>query len=326
LSRYDTKKKILITGAAGFIGFHLAQALQARGDLLIGIDNFNDYYSPSLKQKRADQLAKLDIPILETDIRNALVLEKLVKQYKITHLVHLAAQAGVRYSLINPQAYIDSNVTGFLTILEVLKNHPQIKLVYASSSSVYGNNTKVPFSVTDTTDNQASFYGVTKKANELMAQTYNHLHHLSAIGLRFFTVYGPWGRPDMAYYAFTKAICEGLPIDVFNNGNMERDFTYIDDIVQGTMAAIDSVKKGKHRIYNLGNHHPEPLGKMISLLEKLLKKKAKIHYLPMQPGDVLSTYADISLSQKELGFHPKTSLEKGLAQFVAWYQKGGSKL
>lgn len=321
-----TQKKILITGAAGFIGFHLAQALQARRDLLIGLDNFNDYYSPALKRKRADELAKHDIPIVEADIRDANAIEKLIKTHKITHLVHLAAQAGVRYSLLNPQAYIDTNVTGFLTLLETLKKFPQVKLVYASSSSVYGNNTKIPFAVSDSTDDQASLYGVSKKANELMAETYNHLHNLSAIGLRFFTVYGPWGRPDMAYYSFTKAICEGRPIDVFNNGKMERDFTYIDDIVAGTVAAIDALKKGKHKIYNLGNHHPEPLGKMISVLEKLLKKKAKIHYLPMQPGDVLSTYADIAASQNELGFQPKTSLEKGLAQFVAWYQNVGHNL
>jgi UDP-glucuronate 4-epimerase len=314
-------KTVLITGAAGFIGFHLANHLQKRGDRVVGIDNFNDYYSVQLKRDRAQQLKKLSIDIVEGDVCNKKALENIVEKNKITHIVHLAAQAGVRYSLTNPEVYIHSNIDGFLSILELIKRHPEIKLVYASSSSVYGNNTKIPFSVMDTTDNQASLYGVTKKSNELMAATYKHLYKLEAIGLRYFTVYGPWGRPDMAYYSFTKAILEGKEIEVFNFGKMERDFTYIDDIIEGTTAALDLVGKGKHPIYNLGNHKPEPLMTMIALLEKHLGKKAKLKQLPMQPGDVTTTYADIALSEKDLGFHPKISLDEGLANFTSWYKR-----
>lgn len=313
-------KSVLITGAAGFIGFHLAKHLRARGDHIIGIDNFNDYYSTELKRARANHLEDLSVDIVECDICESSTLERLIKEHHITHIVHLAAQAGVRYSLTNPDAYIRSNVDGFLSIMELLKTHPTIKLVYASSSSVYGNNTKIPFSITDPTDNQASVYGVTKKSNELMASTYRHLYGISSIGLRYFTVYGPWGRPDMAYFSFTKDILEGREIDVFNHGKMERDFTYIDDIIAGTVAALDLVGNQHHSIFNLGNHHPEPLHRMIELLEKHLKKKAKLRLLPMQPGDVTTTYADIAISQKELGFHPKTTLDEGLKQFTSWYQ------
>lgn len=312
-------KSILITGAAGFIGFHLANHLHKRGCRVIGIDNFNDYYSPDLKRKRAAHLKNHGIDVIEADICNIASLENIIDTQQITHIVHLAAQAGVRYSLTNPQAYIHSNINGFLHILETIKKHPAIKLVYASSSSVYGNNSKVPFAISDPTENQASLYGVTKKANELMAETYRHLHNVSAIGLRYFTVYGPWGRPDMAYYSFTKAILEGREIDVFNYGKMERDFTYIDDIIEGTVAALERVGTHSSSIYNLGNNNPEPLTKMISTLENLLGKKAKIRHLPMQLGDVTTTYADIDLSQKELGFYPKTSLDEGLAQFTTWY-------
>jgi len=313
-------KTVLITGAAGFIGFHLAKHLHSRGDRVVGIDNFNEYYSPQLKRARAQHLKTLSIDIVESDICHAGALETIVAKNNITHIAHLAAQAGVRYSLTNPEAYVHSNIDGFLSVLELIKKHPSIKLVYASSSSVYGNNVKTPFAVTDPTDNQASLYGVTKKANELMAETYRHLYGVSAIGLRYFTVYGPWGRPDMAYYSFTKAILEKREIDVFNYGKMERDFTYIDDIVEGTVAALDHLGNEKHTIYNLGNNHPEPLTKMIALLEKHLGTKAKLHHLPMQPGDVTTTYADIELSQKELGFRPKISLDEGLARFVEWYK------
>ena len=281
------KKTLLITGAAGFIGFHLALAANARGDQVVGFDNFNSYYDPSLKRKREAELTKQEIEVIHGDICDKELLEQVVKKYQISHIVHLAAQAGVRYSLESPQAYVKTNIEGFLNVLEICRRSPEIRLVYASSSSVYGLNEKVPFAETDRVDLQASLYGATKRSNELFASTYHHLFKISVTGLRFFTVYGPWGRPDMAYFSFTKNIFEGKPIDVFNYGKMLRDFTYINDIVKGTLAAID--RESSCQIYNLGNHQPVELKKFISLIEDAVGKKAKVNFLPMQAGDVPAT-------------------------------------
>ncbi len=311
-------KNIFITGAAGFIGFHLAKRLKELGNHVLGYDNFNSYYDQKLKRDRAKELAKGGIHIIEGDILDEGNLKEAIINNNTTHLVHLAAQAGVRYSLQEPRSYLKANIDGFLNILEICRERPGIKLTYASSSSVYGLNKKIPFATDDRTDQQASLYGVTKKANELMAQTYHHLFGIPVTGLRFFTVYGPWGRPDMAYFSFTKAILEGKTIEIFNHGNMKRDFTYIDDIVDGIVAAID--KEGKCEVYNLGHHHPEDLPHMIALLEKELGKKANKILLPMQPGDVPSTYADITSSIQDLNFNPRTSLTEGIAQFVVWYK------
>jgi len=311
-------KRILITGAAGFIGYHLAQRLGARGDTVVGLDNFNDYYAPTLKYDRAELLSLKGIDIVRGDVTDASLLNDIIAKNDITHFVHLAAQAGVRYSLVNPQAYVNANITGFLNVLETCRKHSHLHLTYASSSSVYGRNTKTPFSVDDRTDHQASFYGVTKKTNELMAETYHHLYGIPVTGLRFFTVYGPWGRPDMAYFSFAKAILEGKPIDVYNFGNMQRDFTYIDDIIDGTVAAIDL--ESKKELFNLGNNHPEPLSMLIETLERNLEKKALLRHLPMQAGDVTTTYADIDHSKKMLGFSPKVPLSEGIKKFVSWYK------
>lgn len=311
-------KRVIITGAAGFIGFHLARHLNKRGDQVIGYDNFNDYYSPVLKRERHKQLMQEGIEIVEGDICNLPLLSETVRRHEATHFVHLAAQAGVRYSITNPQAYVKSNLEGFVNVLDICRHSPSIKLTYASSSSVYGLNKKIPFSEEDLTDQQASLYGVTKKTNELMAKTYHHLFGVSVTGLRFFTVYGPWGRPDMAYYSFTDAIVKNKPIEIFNQGKMRRDFTYIDDIVAGTAKAIDL--GAPCEIFNLGNHQPEELITMIELIEEFLGKKAQKNFLPMQPGDVEETYADISKSQTMLNFVPKTSLRDGLSRFVEWYQ------
>lgn len=311
-------KKVFITGAAGFIGFHMAQYLQERGDSVIGYDNFNPYYDPSLKQAREAQLAKRGIQIQKGDCSDRKSLQQAIENFQPTHLLHLAAQAGVRYSLENPQTYLQSNIDGFLNVLEICRLYPSIPLIFASSSSVYGLNHKIPFSIEDRTDRQASLYGVTKKTNELMAQTYHHLFGISVTGLRYFTVYGPWGRPDMAYFLFTKAILEGKPIQVFNQGNMKRDFTYIDDIVEGTAAALD--KAYPHAIFNLGHHHPEELLHLIALLEKGLGKKAIKEFLPLQSGDVVSTYADIQESTRQLGFAPKISLDEGIERFLSWFK------
>lgn len=310
-------KHVLVTGAAGFIGFHLAKFLHQRGDKVIGLDNFNDYYDPALKRSRADELKKFDIKVIEGDLCDSGLLDEIVKQNHITHFVNLAAQAGVRYSLENPQAYIKSNVEGFVNVLEACRKNWNVKLIYASSSSVYGLNKKIPFSTEDRTDDPASLYGATKKMNELLAGTYHHLYNLSVTGLRFFTVYGPWGRPDMAYYHFTKSILEGQPIKIFNHGHMRRDFTYIDDIVSGIAAAIDL--GADHEIFNLGNNQPVNLMDMVLLIEKSLGKKATKMLFPMQPGDVVETFADIEYSQKKLGFQPKTKLEEGIPRFVEWY-------
>lgn len=313
-----TAKRILITGAAGFIGFHTACYLKSRKDFIIGLDNFNDYYTPGLKRERAKELDRLGIQVIDGDICDTERLGCMIAEHGITHIVHLAAQAGVRYSLVNPQAYIKANIEGFLSILEVCRQSPSIPLIYASSSSVYGTNTKTPFSIEDRTDGQASLYGVTKKTNELMAYTYHHLYGLSVTGLRFFTVYGPWGRPDMAYYSFTKAIMEGKPIDVYNYGKMKRDFTYIDDIVNGVTAAIDL--GAKCEIFNLGNNHPEPLSALVENIEEAVGKKAHMRHLPMQAGDVEATYAEIGYSQKGLEFVPRVSLREGIFKFVDWYK------
>lgn len=310
-------KRILITGAAGFIGFHVALALKVRGDEVVGLDNFNEYYDPLLKRERARLLALKKINVVEGDVCDGLLLQRLLTEQSITHIVHLAAQAGVRYSLVNPQAYIKANINGFLSVLEACRQFPGVPLIYASSSSVYGTNKKTPFAVNDRTDGQASLYGVTKKANELMAYTYHHLYGIPVTGLRFFTVYGPWGRPDMAYYSFTKAILEEKPIDVYHFGHMQRDFTYIDDIVAGVLAAIDL--GAPYEIFNLGNHRPESLASLISAIEESLGKKAKMRHLPMQPGDVEVTYADIETSRQKLGFVPKVTLAEGMKKFVAWY-------
>lgn len=313
------KKRILITGAAGFIGFHLTNRLLSNGHLMFGYDNFNDYYSQKLKRDREHLLESKGVKIIDADINDFATLNDCIEKNEITHIVHLAAQAGVRYSIEQPHEYIKANVSGFLNILEACKRHPKIKVTYASSSSVYGLNSKVPFSENDRTDKQASLYGVTKKTCELMAETYHHLYNISLTGLRFFTVYGPWGRPDMACYLFTKAIIEGEPIHLFNDGKMMRDFTYIDDIVDGIVSAIDL--ESPFKIYNLGNHQPVELLKFVEILENSIGKKANKILKPMQLGDVTATFADIDKSQTELGFFPKTSLEVGLPHFVEWYKK-----
>lgn len=309
----DQKKFIFITGIAGFIGFHLASSLIKNGDYVIGCDNFNNYYSSDLKRARADQLHSLGIEVIEEDIQNIRSLKQ-----NITHIVHLAAQAGVRYSITHPQPYSDSNLDGFLKILELCRSIPNVKLIFASSSSVYGGNTKIPFSETDPTDSPISLYAATKKSGELMAKSYHHLYNIPMVGLRFFTVYGPWGRPDMAYYSFAEKIQKGAPISVFNHGKMERDFTYVDDIVQGTIRALDHCNG--YEIYNLGNNKPEPLMHLIKLLETHLGKKAQIDFQPMQMGDVKTTYADIQKAERALGFSPTTSLDAGIAKFSKWFQ------
>lgn len=313
-----TKKRIFITGAAGFIGFHMARHLHQRGDIVLGYDNFNAYYDPQLKRARASELSQQGISILEGDLKDRSSLQQAIEDQQTTHILHLAAQAGVRYSLNNPHTYLQSNLEGFLNILEICRSSPSLPLIYASSSSVYGLNQKVPFSVADRTDHQASLYGVTKKTNELMAQTYHHLFGIPVTGLRFFTVYGPWGRPDMAYFSFTQAILENRPIEIYNQGQMMRDFTYIDDIVAGTTAAID--RAFPFATFNLGHHRPEGLLHLVTVLEKELDRKAQKILLPMQSGDVVSTCADIEESQKQLGFFPKVSLEEGIARFVEWYK------
>lgn len=313
-----TKKRVFITGAAGFIGFHVARALCRRGDEVLGYDNYNPYYNPQLKRDRAAELAKEGVRILESDLADRAGLQYAIEQHQTTHILHLAAQAGVRYSLQNPHAYVQANIEGFLNILEICRLYPHLPLVYASSSSVYGLNRQIPFSVEDRTDAQASFYGVTKKTNELMAQTYHHLFGIPVTGLRFFTVYGPWGRPDMAYFSFTRAILEGRPIEVYNHGHMQRDFTYIDDIVAGTIAAVDQALP--YALFNLGHHQPENLLDLIHLLEQELGCTTEKILLPLQAGDVVSTYANIEASHEQLGFTPKVSLREGIAHFVKWYQ------
>lgn len=313
------KRKILVTGAAGFIGSHVSHHLHALGDTVVGLDNFNDYYSTKLKRDREARLLKKGITIHEQDIVDREKLEKLIDEHAITHIIHLAAQAGVRYSFSHPDLYIRSNIDGFLNLLEVCKKRASIPIVYASSSSVYGRNEKIPFSIDDVTDRPANIYGMTKKANELMAYSYHHLYGMSLVGLRFFTVYGPWGRPDMAYYSFTKAIFEETPIHLYNFGDMRRDFTYIDDIVQGIVKSLE-IKSGNY-LFNLGNNRPESLHTFVSLIEKAVGKKAIIDLLPMPTGEIIETFADIEASKEMLSFDPKVSLEEGIHHFVAWYRR-----
>lgn len=283
---------------------------------MIGCDNFNDYYTTSLKHERASKLKTLGIEVINCDIQKINTLKSLFHEKEISYLVHLAAQAGVRYSLTHPQTYADSNLNGFLQILEHCRLFPDLKLIFASSSSVYGANSKVPFSESDPTDSPISLYAATKKSGELLAKSYHHLYKIPMTGLRFFTVYGPWGRPDMAYFSFAEKILNEKPLPVFNQGNMQRDFTYIDDIIAGTAAAMDTCIG--YELYNLGNHKPEELMTLIQLLEENLGKKAHLEFQPMQKGDVLTTYADIRKAEKNLNFHPRTSLKEGITKFTTW--------
>jgi UDP-glucuronate 4-epimerase len=316
---------ILITGPAGFIGFHLAKTLLDRGDRVVGIDNLNDYYDVRLKEARLALLSAYPgFVFAELDVADRDGVFALVERHKdLRSIIHLAAQAGVRYSLENPYAYIDSNVMGTLVMLEAARRIDGLTAItYASSSSVYGANQKQPFSVEDRVDDPVSLYAATKRSCELLARAYSRLYGLPATGLRFFTVYGPWGRPDMAAYLFTRAILADQPIRVFNEGRMARDFTYIDDIVAGTLAAHDRPPvNGVHRIYNLGNHHPEQLLDFIAVLERLLGRTATKEFLPLQPGDVPESFADIEASRRDLGFDPQTTIEVGLARFVEWYRQ-----
>ncbi|MCB1213206.1 MAG: GDP-mannose 4,6-dehydratase [Chlamydiia bacterium] len=325
-----SKKSVLLTGAAGFIGFHTALALHARGDEVIGVDNFNSYYDPSLKRARAALLAEKGIEVIEGDLSVNGTLQRIADRYPhaITHLLHLAAQAGVRYSLENPLAYTEANVTGFLHVLELARELKKVPLIYASSSSVYGANTVLPYAENDRTDSPVSLYAATKKANEAMAHAYHHLYGFPTVGLRFFTVYGPWGRPDMAYYSFTEAIAAGKPIRVFASSDhpVARDFTYIDDIVAGILAALDRAEGFGYELFNLGNCHPEPLEQMISYLEELIGKRAERIVEAAAPGDVRKTWADLSKSRKCLGYAPKISLREGLRRFVEWYQGASLKV
>jgi UDP-glucuronate 4-epimerase len=316
---------IIVTGTAGFIGFHVAKALLARGEKVCGIDIVNDYYSVQLKRARLAQLARFPaFEPCEVDIADADAMAALTARLPdVTGIVHLAAQAGVRYSLTNPYAYIRSNVMGHMVMLEAARRLKHLKcFVYASSSSVYGANKKQPFSVEDRVDDPVSLYAATKRSDELCTISYSRLFGIAAVGLRFFTVYGPWGRPDMAAYLFADAIDAGRPIQVFNEGRMARDFTYIDDIVAGTVAALDSRPTGDppHRIYNLGNNHPEPLLRFIAVLEQALGRVAEKQLMPMQPGDVAESFADIDAARRDLGFAPTTPIEVGIPKFVHWYK------
>jgi len=316
---------ILITGIAGFIGSHLARNLLNRGESILGIDNISDYYDVNLKYDRLNSLKNYKNLIFEnTDISNYSDLEKIAQKHKISKICHLAAQAGVRYSLEAPMEYIKSNIVGHLNMLELCRNYEIKNIVYASSSSVYGGNTKVPFSINDRVDTPVSLYAATKRSDELMSYTYNHLYGINTIGLRFFTVYGPWGRPDMATWIFTKKIINGDPIDVFNNGRMERDFTYIDDIISGTVSILDSCKENSDenfsKVYNIGNNKPENLLNFINLIEECLGKKAIKIMKPLQKGDVTNTYADIREIKADFNFIPKTKLVEGVPKFIEWYK------
>ena len=328
--------KILVTGAAGFIGFHTAKVLLERGDQVVGLDNLNDYYDVSLKEARLKELASFsNFEFVKLDLADRVAMPALFQSRRFERVIHLGAQAGVRYSLQNPLAYIDSNILGFANILEGCRHNGVEHLVYASTSSVYGANTAMPFSVHQNVDHPLSFYAATKKANELMAHTYAHLYKLPVTGLRFFTVYGPWGRPDMALFLFTRNILAGKPIDVFNYGNHRRDFTYIDDIVQGVVRACDRVatpnetwdsnhpdpgtSRAPYRLYNIGNNEPVELLRYIEVLEQCLGKKAEKNLLPMQPGDVPDTFADVDDLVRDVGYKPATSVETGVKNFVDWY-------
>jgi len=316
----------LVTGAAGFIGMHTCQKLLERGDSVVGVDVVNDYYDPALKEARLKVLEAYPAFVFHrADIAERDDMEKIAAQHPdITRIIHLAAQAGVRYSLLNPYAYTHSNINGQVVMLEMARHLKQCEhFVYASSSSVYGSNEKLPFSVEDRVDHPVSLYAATKKAGELMAHCYSHLYRIPSTGLRFFTVYGPWGRPDMSVFLFTKAILAGEPIRVFNNGDMRRDFTYIDDIVSGVVAVAAGAPSGPGvpaKVYNIGNHRSEPLMRMIEVLEQTLGRKAEINFEPMQPGDVKETYADIEAIQRDYGFQPSTSIDTGIPRFVEWYR------
>jgi UDP-glucuronate 4-epimerase len=328
--------KILVTGVAGFIGMHVARKLMYRGDAVIGIDNLNDYYDPSLKHARLSQLdTHPNFRFEKLDVADRPCISALFGRENFDYVVHLAGQAGVRYSLQNPHAYVDSNLVGFVNILEGCRHHDVRHLVYASSSSVYGGNTKIPFSETDPLDHPISLYAATKKANELMAHSYSYLYGLPTTGLRFFTVYGPWGRPDMAYYLFTKAILDGESINIFNQGRMQRDFTYIDDIVEGVLRVLDKpampnlnldmaypdpfCSDAPYRVYNIGNHQPVELMTFIETIEDCLGIKANKNLLPMQAGDMVATFAETSLLRNEFNFVPSTSLQQGIGEFIDWY-------
>ncbi|MBS0637548.1 MAG: GDP-mannose 4,6-dehydratase, partial [Verrucomicrobia bacterium] len=312
------QKSIFITGAAGFIGFHFAKKCLEAGFSVVAIDNFTPYYSVDLKKDRAKVLQSMGLEVQNVDICDRERLQQVIASSGCTHIVHLAAQAGVRYSFSHPEVYLRTNIDGFLNILEVCRAMPEVRLVYASSSSVYGDNKKIPFSEHDRTDSQTNIYGVTKKSNELMAYSYHHLFKVPSIGLRFFTVYGPWGRPDMAYFSFTNAIAEGRVIDVYNDGMCRRDFTYIDDVVQAVFACLDC--KDELAVFNIGNEHPELVNDLIEMVEKNLGKKAKKNLMPMQQGEIEETYADIALAKEKLNFQPKTRLSEGIANFVKWYR------
>ena len=329
--------KILVTGAAGFIGSTLSIKLLERGDEVVGLDNMNDYYDVSLKQARLDRLTpNNNFKFVKLDVADQEGMKEMFEQEKFDRVVHLAAQAGVRYSLENPQAYIDANIVGFMNILEGCRHNNVENLVYASSSSVYGANTSMPFSIHDNIDHPVSMYAATKKANELMAHTYSHLFGLPTTGLRFFTVYGPWGRPDMSLFMFTRNIIEGKPIDVFNYGDHQRDFTYVDDIVEGVTRCVDTIatpnpdwsgdkpdpgtSKAPYRVYNIGNNNPVHLLTFIETLENALGKKAEKNMLPLQPGDVPATYANVDDLVKDMGYKPATPLEMGIQNFVNWYK------
>jgi UDP-glucuronate 4-epimerase len=330
------KELILVTGSAGFIGFHLSKALCEQGYPVIGIDNLNDYYDITLKESRLVALKKVQgFTFQQTDLTDKKEIDRLFTKYRFDRVVNLAAQAGVRYSLINPYAYLESNLHGFLNILEACRNHQTKHLIYASSSSVYGANKKMPFSVHDNVDHPLSIYAATKKANELMAHTYSSLYSVPTTGLRFFTVYGPHGRPDMALFIFTKAILEGKPIDVYNHGKMRRDFTYVDDIVEGIVRLLPRAPSGDpnwngkspdpassfapYKLYNIGNNKPVELLYLIEVLEKTLHKKAIKNFMPIQPGDVEETFADIDDLMNDVQFKPSTSIEEGIEKFVGWY-------
>jgi UDP-glucuronate 4-epimerase len=328
---------ILLTGCAGFIGFHVAERLLADGHDVVGLDNLSDYYDPTLKQARLDRLTPHTAFTFErVDVSDRAVMADVFRRHRPARVVHLAAQAGVRYSLQNPHAYVDANLVGFVNVLEGCRHHGVEHLVYASSSSVYGANTRLPFSVHDNVDHPLSLYAATKKANELMAHTYAHLYGLPSTGLRFFTVYGPWGRPDMALFLFTKAILEDRPIDVFNEGRMQRDFTYVDDVVEGVVRILakspapdptwsgdrpdPGTSRAPYRIYNIGNDRPVELLRYIEVLERCLGKRARMNLLPMQPGDVPATRADVDDLAREFGYRPRTTVDEGVARFVEWYR------
>ena len=333
--------KVLVTGVGGFIGFHVSKYLLKRGDTVIGLDNLNNYYDVSLKEARLARLKDNErfgrFEFVRLDLADRPGMEELFIHHKPESIVHLAAQAGVRYSLTNPHAYIDSNIVGFMNILEGCRHTNVQHLTYASSSSVYGANTSMPFSIHDNVDHPVSLYAASKKANELMAHTYSHLYNLPTTGLRFFTVYGPWGRPDMALFLFTKAILAGDPIDVFNHGKMQRDFTYIDDIAAGVVRVLDTIpqanpdwsgmtpdpgtSKAPYRLYNIGNHSPVELLHFIEVLERTLGRTAEKRLLPMQPGDVPATCADVEDLMQDVGFRPETTIEEGIPQFVQWYRE-----